>query len=90
MQLCHNQEICEALELMSLSTFQSGQKLSSEHNIRIKNLYFLGEKSFVKVHYTTSIFLFIIRLPWLDTLDTLENKSTNITLLFSGQFDCLS
>ena len=42
-QLCHNQEICEALELMSLSTFQSGQKLSSEHNIRIKNLYFLGE-----------------------------------------------
>ena len=37
-QLCHNQEICEALELMSLSTFQSGQKLSSEHNIRIKKL----------------------------------------------------
>ena len=44
MQLCHNQEICEALELMSLSTFQSGQKLSSEHNIRIKNLYFFRGK----------------------------------------------
>ena len=29
---------------MSLSTFQSGQKLSSEHNIRIKNLYFFRGK----------------------------------------------